>query len=206
MKNSHNSHSRNEKIFVSNMKPPVVVITGASAGVGRATAHAFARQGAFIGLLARGTEGLEAAREEAEALGGRAVAIPTDVANAQQVEHAASRVEDELGPIDIWVNNAMTTIFASMAWGCGRSCFEPWIGRSPARQTLNSQTSIRRRNDACSQPDFLYLQSLGDNNIHRKLDCCAPCPVLECGVSHFNRARALHWHWLEREIKDVRSI
>src|SRR5579864_3257457 len=94
------------------MKPPVVVITGASAGVGRATAHAFARQGALIGLLARGTEGLEAAREEVEALSGRAVAIPTDVSNAEQVEHAASRVEDELGPIDIWINNAMTTIFA----------------------------------------------------------------------------------------------
>lgn len=109
MKDLRNNH---KDALVGDVRPPVVVITGASAGVGRATAHAFARQGALIGLLARGTEGLEAAREEVEALGGRAVAIPIDVACAEQVEHAASRVEDELGPIDIWVNNAMTTIFA----------------------------------------------------------------------------------------------
>src|SRR5437867_8154503 len=90
----------------------VVVITGASAGVGRATVRAFARQGADIGLLARGVDGLEAARREVEAAGGRAIAIPTDVADADRVEAAADRIERELGPIDIWVNNAMASVFS----------------------------------------------------------------------------------------------
>ncbi len=90
----------------------VVVITGASAGVGRATVREFARHGASIGLLARGTDGLEAARREVEAAGGRALALPLDVANAAEVEAAAERVESEFGPIDIWVNNAMTSVFS----------------------------------------------------------------------------------------------
>lgn len=96
----------------SESKPEVVVITGASAGVGRATAQAFARLGAHIGLLARGHEGLENACKEVESLGGRAIAIPTDVAYSDQVEAAAEKVENEFGPIDIWVNNAMTTVFS----------------------------------------------------------------------------------------------
>lgn len=91
-------------------KPPVVVITGASAGVGRATARAFAARGAHIGLLARGKDGLENARREVEARGGRAVVAITDVADSDQVERAAARVEEEFGPIDIWINNAMTSV------------------------------------------------------------------------------------------------
>ncbi len=90
----------------------VVVITGASAGVGRATVREFARHGARIGLIARGVDGLEGARREVEALGGRALALPTDVADPEQVHAAAERVERELGPIDIWVNDAMTSVFA----------------------------------------------------------------------------------------------
>jgi NAD(P)-dependent dehydrogenase (short-subunit alcohol dehydrogenase family) len=90
----------------------VVVVTGASAGVGRATVRAFARQGASIALLARGAEGLEGARREVEALGGRALAIPTDVADPDQVEAAAEIAERELGPIDIWINNAMNSVFS----------------------------------------------------------------------------------------------
>ena len=95
------------------MKPPkTVVITGASAGVGRATAHRFARDGARVALLARGSDGLEAAAAEVRELGGQALAIPTDVSDAEQVEAAAARVENEFGPIDIWINGAMATIFA----------------------------------------------------------------------------------------------
>ncbi|HET7321219.1 MAG TPA: SDR family oxidoreductase [Longimicrobiaceae bacterium] len=93
-------------------KPQVVVITGASAGVGRATAHAFAKRGAKIGLLARGRAGLEGAKREVEELGGEALAIPTDVADADAVERAAALVEEQLGPIDVWVNNAMTSVFS----------------------------------------------------------------------------------------------
>ncbi|MFZ0388854.1 MAG: SDR family oxidoreductase [Calditrichia bacterium] len=93
-------------------KREVVVITGASAGVGRATARAFARRGAAVGLLARGKEGLEGVRREVEAFGGTALAIPTDVADPSQIEAAAVRIENELGPIDIWINNAMVTVFS----------------------------------------------------------------------------------------------
>jgi NAD(P)-dependent dehydrogenase (short-subunit alcohol dehydrogenase family) len=90
----------------------VVVITGASAGVGRAAAQAFARRGARIGLLARDPERLEQTRREIEQLGGQALALPTDVADPDQVERAAAEVERVFGPIDVWVNNAMTAVFA----------------------------------------------------------------------------------------------
>jgi NAD(P)-dependent dehydrogenase (short-subunit alcohol dehydrogenase family) len=89
-----------------------VVITGASAGLGRATAREFGRHGARIGLLARGRDGLEAAQHEVQELGGSAIAIPTDVADASAVEQAAAVVEDRFGPIDIWVNNAMASVFS----------------------------------------------------------------------------------------------
>jgi NADP-dependent 3-hydroxy acid dehydrogenase YdfG len=92
--------------------PEVVVITGASAGVGRAIARAFARRGAHIGLLARGEAGLEGARRDVEDLGGKALAISTDVANADEVEAAARQVEETFGPIDVWINDAMESIFA----------------------------------------------------------------------------------------------
>lgn len=90
----------------------VVVVTGASAGVGRAVAQEFGARGCSVGLLARGRERLEAAKKDIEAAGGKAIVIPTDVAHAEEVEAAAERVEQELGPIDVWVNDAMTTIFA----------------------------------------------------------------------------------------------
>jgi NAD(P)-dependent dehydrogenase (short-subunit alcohol dehydrogenase family) len=90
----------------------VVVVTGASAGVGRATVRAFARRGASIGLLARGRDGLEAAREEVESLGGQALVVPTDVADPEQVEAAAAAVEEAFGPIAVWVNNAMVSVFS----------------------------------------------------------------------------------------------
>src|SRR5437764_11595059 len=92
--------------------PETVVITGASAGVGRATAHAFAAQGAELGLIARGTQGLQAAAAAVERRGGKALALPLDVADPDAVEAAAETVENQFGPIDTWVNCAMATIFA----------------------------------------------------------------------------------------------
>src|SRR5688500_6132984 len=93
-------------------RPEVVVVTGASAGLGRAIVRAFARAGAHIGLLARGVDGLQAARSEVEELGGKALVLPLDVANAEAIEAAATRVEQEFGPIDIWINNAMVSVFS----------------------------------------------------------------------------------------------
>ncbi len=93
-------------------KAKVVVITGSSAGIGRATAIRFAQDGAKIALLARGRAGLEGAKADVEDAGGQALIIPTDMADAEAVEAAAERVESELGPIDIWINNAMCSVFS----------------------------------------------------------------------------------------------
>jgi NAD(P)-dependent dehydrogenase (short-subunit alcohol dehydrogenase family) len=93
-------------------KPEIVVITSASAGLGRAIVRAFAQEGAHVGLIARGRDGLEGARREVEELGGKAVVYPADVADATQVEDAAAAIEEQLGPIDIWINNAMTSVFS----------------------------------------------------------------------------------------------
>jgi NAD(P)-dependent dehydrogenase (short-subunit alcohol dehydrogenase family) len=93
-------------------KPQTVVLTGASAGVGRATARALARRGASIGVVARGVDGLEATRQEVQALGGQALVAVADVADAEQVESAAAAVEDRFGPIDLWINNAMVSVFS----------------------------------------------------------------------------------------------
>ncbi len=90
----------------------VVVVTGATSGVGRAVAQKFAGHGAKVGLLARGRDGLDAAVEDVEAAGGEALAVETDVTDFDQVEAAADQVEDEFGPINVWVNNAMTTVFS----------------------------------------------------------------------------------------------
>jgi NAD(P)-dependent dehydrogenase (short-subunit alcohol dehydrogenase family) len=90
----------------------VVVITGASAGVGRAAARAFAREGCRIGLIARGRERLEAAKREVEELGGEALVLPADVADANAIEAACEEVEQSFGPIEVWVNNAMVSVFS----------------------------------------------------------------------------------------------
>ena len=97
---------------MSARRPEVVVVTGASAGVGRAVVRRFAREGASVGLIARGVDGLEGARRDVEALGGKALVCQADVADAAAIEQAAARVEAELGPIDIWINNATTSVFS----------------------------------------------------------------------------------------------
>jgi short-subunit dehydrogenase len=96
-------------------KPKVVVITGASAGVGRATALAFAQCGADVALLARDAHALEETAAQVRQFGVRALPIALDVSHADSVEAAADRAEAELGPIDIWVNDAMLTVFAPVS-------------------------------------------------------------------------------------------
>jgi NAD(P)-dependent dehydrogenase (short-subunit alcohol dehydrogenase family) len=98
--------------MIKHPNQPVVVITGASAGVGRAVAREFAKHGAKIGLIARGKDGLEAACAEVEKAGCQALVLPADVSNAEAMEAAAAEVESKLGPIDIWINNAMVSVFS----------------------------------------------------------------------------------------------
>ena len=95
--------------------PQVVVVTGASAGIGRATARLLGQRGAHVGLLARGETGLDAASAEVRAAGGEALALPTDVSDYEAVEQAASRVEERFGPIDAWINVAFSSVFAPFA-------------------------------------------------------------------------------------------
>lgn len=97
------------------MGRPVAVVTGASAGVGRATAQLLAQHGFDVALLARGEAGLSDVAGAVEAAGGRALTLPTDVAVFGEVDLATATVERELGPIEVWVNNAMTTVFAPVA-------------------------------------------------------------------------------------------
>src|SRR5438132_10826388 len=92
--------------------PEVVAITGASAGVGRATVSRLAKHGSRIGLMARSLDGLKGAKKEVEELGGKALVFPVDIANADRVEAAAAQIEADLGEIDIWINNAMASVFS----------------------------------------------------------------------------------------------
>src|SRR5690242_7455638 len=94
------------------MAQKVVAITGASAGIGRAAARAFAARGDKVGLIARDTERLTVACREADAAGGSAIAAPADVSDAEAVDRAAEHIERNLGPVDVWVNAAMATVFA----------------------------------------------------------------------------------------------
>lgn len=97
---------------MNHLESEVVVVTGAGAGLGRAIVQSFARRGAHIGLIARGRERLEDAAEEVRSLGGQALVLPGDVADPDTTESAAARMEETFGPIDVWVNDAMTTVFS----------------------------------------------------------------------------------------------
>src|SRR5207249_4197263 len=127
--------------------PRVVVVTGASAGVGRATVRAFAKRGCDVGLIARGREGLDATAGEVEAAGGRAVAVPCDVADSAGMDAACARIEEELGPIDVWVNNAMATVFSPgvemAAEECKRVTDVTYLGC--VHGTLAALRSMRKR-------------------------------------------------------------
>ncbi|MEO9180539.1 MAG: SDR family oxidoreductase [Acidimicrobiales bacterium] len=121
----------------------VAVITGASAGVGRATAQAFAQRGFDIALIARGDAGLQAAVLEVEKIGRRALAIPTDIADFEQVDRAATLVEAELGPIDVWVNDAMATIFAP-TWEVEPADFQRAVEVTFLGQVWGTMAALKR--------------------------------------------------------------
>ncbi len=121
----------------------IAVITGASAGVGRATARAFAERGFDVALLARGQAGLDGAAEDVRKAGGRALAIPTDVSQFEEVDAAASRVEEELGPIDVWVNDAMTTVFAP-AWDVKPADFQRAVEVTFLGQVWGTMAALSR--------------------------------------------------------------
>lgn len=129
----------------------VVVITGASAGIGRAAAVAFARTGARVALLARGLEGLKGAAQEVENAGGKALVIPTDVADPHQVEAAAEQVEQQLGPIAVWVNNAMVTVFSKVT-EMGAEEYQRVMAVSYLGTVYGTQAALKRmrvRNCGC---------------------------------------------------------
>ena len=121
----------------------VAVVTGASAGIGRATAVALAHEGWDVALLARGRAGLDGGVAEIEAAGRRALALPTDVADAGQVEKSATRVEAELGPIDLWVNDAMTTVF-SPSWEIDPDDFRRAVEVTFLGQVWGTQAALSR--------------------------------------------------------------
>ncbi|MGH9094675.1 MAG: SDR family oxidoreductase [Acidimicrobiales bacterium] len=121
----------------------IVVITGASAGVGRATAREFAQRGFDVALLARGQAGLDACAEEVRGAGRRALVIPTDVSQFDQVQSAGDRVEEELGEIDVWVNDAMTTVFAP-AWEVKPADFQRAVEVTFLGQVWGTMTALSK--------------------------------------------------------------
>src|SRR4051812_899205 len=121
----------------------IAVVTGASGGVGRATAVMLAERGFDVGLVARGTAGLDAAAAAVEHTGARALAVPADVASFEDVDRAAARTEEQLGPIDVWVNNAMTTVFAPI-WDVEPSDFERAIEVTFLGQVWGTKAALAR--------------------------------------------------------------
>jgi NAD(P)-dependent dehydrogenase (short-subunit alcohol dehydrogenase family) len=125
------------------MNAETVVITGASAGVGRATVRRFAKEGARIGLIARGKEGLEATAREVALLGGKGLVMPLDVADQPAVEAAAERVEGEFGPIDVWINNAMVSEY-SPVWDMTPEEFRHIIEVTLLGQVYGTMAALKR--------------------------------------------------------------
>ncbi len=174
------------------MAAQVVVITGASGGIGRATARAFGARGAKVALLARGTVGLDAAARDVEAAGGTALVIPTDTADYEQVEAAAAKAEQVLGPIDVWINDAFTSVFA------------PFVDIHPDEYTRVTQVSYlgfvygtRAALDRMLPRDRGTIVQVGSALAYRGI----PLQTAYCGAKHaiqgFNealRCELLHDH------------
>jgi len=152
-----------------------VVITGATSGVGRATARMFAERGASIGLIARGQEALDATAREIEKFGARALPLSVDVADADAVEAAADRVEGELGPIDIWINDAMTSVFAPF-WEIAPSEFRRVTEVTYLGVVNGTRAALRRM---MPRDDGTIVQ-VGSALAHRGI----PLQSAYCGAKH----------------------
>jgi NAD(P)-dependent dehydrogenase (short-subunit alcohol dehydrogenase family) len=152
-----------------------VVVTGASAGVGRAVARAFGGRGDKVALLARGRAGLDQAAEEIRAAGGTAISVPTDVADPDAVEAAADRAEAELGPIDVWVNNACTTVFAPFG-NTGMDEFR----RVTEVTYLGAVYGTRAALDRMAPRDAGAIVQVGSALAHRGI----PLQAAYCGAKH----------------------
>lgn len=152
-----------------------VVITGASSGIGRATVRRFAGPGVRLGLIARGRDGLEAARREAEEAGAEVLVIAADVSDADAVEAAAQAVEEALGPIDIWINDAMSTVFAYF-WDVSPDEFRQANEATYLGSVWGMQAALRRMRPR----DRGTIVQVGSAMAHRGI----PLQSSYCGAKH----------------------
>jgi short-subunit dehydrogenase len=174
--------------------PKVAVVTGASAGVGRATVEEFARQGFDVALLARDPDRLErAAAELRSAHGVRSLAIPTDVADAEAVETAASRVEGELGPIEVWVNVAMATVFALVskltAQEVERGTQVACLGQVHGMMAALSRMRVRYRGAIVNVGSALAYRSVPLQSIY----CRAKAAIRGSPMHYAPRSSTISW-------------
>ena len=156
-------------------KGRVAVVTGASGGVGRALVRQLARKGFHIGLLARGRDGLEGARRDVEQLGGRGLVLPTDVANNDQIEAAAEAVEREFGAIDLWVNNAMVSMYAPF-WEIGPDEYKHINEVTYLGQVYGTMAALKRMRPRNSGT----IVQVGSALAHRSI----PLQSAYCGAKH----------------------
>lgn len=153
----------------------VVVVTGASGGVGRAVVRALARKRCRIGLLARGQDGLDAARREVEQLGGQGLALPIDVSQSDQVEAAAEAVERQWGPIDAWINDAMVSMYAPF-WEIGPEEYAHITAVTYLGQVYGTMSALKRMRPR----DRGTIVQVGSALAHRSI----PLQSAYCGAKH----------------------
>ena len=171
--------------------PKIVVVTGASAGVGRATVEEFAKQGYDVALLARDKDRLDRAAAELHTrYGVRALPIPTDVADADAVEAAATKVETELGPIDVWVNVAMATVFAPVskltAKEFERGTKVTYLGQVHGTMAALSRMRVRDRGTIVNVGSALGYRSVPLQSVY----CGAKFAI--CGFTDALRSEIIH--------------